>query len=136
MPATFKISVVTPERQVLAAEARSAVLPAYDGELGILPKRAALLTRLGSGTLRVEEASGTKRTLFISGGFAQMVDDKLTLLTEEARDPQTVTAEVAQQAQAAVVSLPRKSDAEAEKRERADARARSLGRIARNRRED
>ncbi len=136
MSGTFQISVVTPEREVLATEARFVALPAYDGEIGILPKRAALLTQLGSGTLRVEEASGAKRALFVSGGFAQMIDDKLTLLTDEAREPESVTAEVAQQAQAAASALPRQSDAQAANRARAEARAKALGHVARSLRRD
>ena len=131
MSGTFQISVVTPEREVLATEARSVVFPAYDGEMGILPKRAALLTQLGSGTLRIEEASGAKRTLFVSGGFAQMVDDRLTLLTDEARDIESLTEVFARQAESASVALPRQSDAQAEKRLRAEIRARVVAHIAR-----
>ena len=131
MASTFHVSVVTPEREVLGCEARFVSLPAFDGEMGILPKRAALLTQLGSGTLRVEEASGAKRSLFVSGGFAQMVDDKLTLLTEEARELDQVTADLARDAKSAADALPRVTDVQATKQDRADARARSLARIAR-----
>lgn len=136
MSGTFHLSVVTPEREVLATEARFVALPAYDGEIGILPKRAALLTRLGSGNLRVEETSGATRTLFVSGGVAQMLGDKLTLLTEEAREPESVSIEAAQQAQTAASALPRASDEQAEKRARAEARAKALGRVARANRRD
>ena len=132
MSGTFQLSVVTPEREVLATEARFVAFPAYDGEIGIFPKRAALLTQLGSGSLRVEEASGAKHTLFVSGGFAQMVDDKLTLLTSEARELESITKAVAEQAQAAAVALPRASDAQAEKRAKAETRAKALGRVARS----
>lgn len=135
MSGTFRLSVVTPEREVLATEARFVALPAYDGEIGILPNRAALLTRLGSGTLRVEESSGAKRSLFVSGGVAQMLDDKLTLLTQEAREPESITADVAQQAHTAAAALPRATDAQAETRARAEARAQALGRVARARRD-
>jgi F-type H+-transporting ATPase subunit epsilon len=131
MSGTFELSVVTPEREVLACAARFVALPAYDGEIGILPRRAALLTQLGSGTLRVEEASGARRSLFVSGGFAQMAEGKLTLLTEEARAPEAVTPELARAASAAAAALPRATDAEAEKRWRAAARARALARLAR-----
>jgi F-type H+-transporting ATPase subunit epsilon len=100
--------------------------------MGILAHRAPLLAKLGSGMLRVEEASGAKQNLFIAGGFAQMVDDKLTLLTEEALAPEKVTAEAAAQAFAAAEKLPNRSEAENAKREAALARARALGRLAKN----
>ncbi len=80
---TFQCSVVTPERAVLDCEARSAVFPAHDGEIGILRGRAPLLCRLGIGSMRVEAADG-KHVLVIDGGFGQMVDNKLTILTEQA----------------------------------------------------
>lgn len=131
MAGTFQLSVVTPEREVLAVEARFAALPAYDGEIGILPRRAALLTQLGSGLLRIEEAGGAKRQLFVSGGFAQMVDDKLTLLTEEAREPEAVTAEAAAASLAEAGALAATSDAEFAKKDRALARARALRRATR-----
>ncbi len=85
MPAeAFHCSVVTPERAVLESEAQFVAFPAHDGEVGIMPQRAPLLCRLGTGILRVKTTDGTHR-FFIDGGFAQMVDNKLTLLTEQAR---------------------------------------------------
>jgi F-type H+-transporting ATPase subunit epsilon len=79
----FQCSVVTPERAVLDVEARSVVFPAHDGLVGILTNRAPLLTQLGIGPLKVETGAET-HLLMIDGGFAQMVDNKLTLLTEQA----------------------------------------------------
>jgi F-type H+-transporting ATPase subunit epsilon len=131
MAGTFQLSVVTPEREVLAVEARFAALPAFDGEIGVLPKRAALLTQLGSGLLRIEEAGGRKRQLFVSGGFAQMVDDKLTLLTEEARETDEVTADAAAASLGEATAMPGVSDSEFAKKQRAVTRARALRRAAR-----
>jgi len=131
MAGTFRLSVVTPEREVLAVEARSASLPAYDGEIGILPRRAALLTQLGSGLLRIETADGGRRQLFVSGGFAQMVDDKLTLLTEEACEPEAIAADAAATSLAAAAALASTSEAEFVKKQRAVARARALRRATR-----
>lgn len=132
MPGTFQLSVVTPEREVLAVEAKFVALPAYDGEMGILAQRAPLLAKLGSGLLRVEEASGGKRSLFVAGGFAQMVDDKLTLLTEEALEPEKITAERAKASLAEAEKLPNRTEADNARREAAFARARALGRLARS----
>lgn len=81
----FQISVVTPEKAVLDCEARSVVFPAHDGLMGILTNRAPLLTQLGAGPLRIDEAEGnTSHHYDIAGGFAQMVDNRLTILTERA----------------------------------------------------
>ena len=93
---TFHCSVVTPERAILECDASSAVFPAHDGEIGILPRRAPLLCRLGTGILRVKTES-EERKFFIDGGFAQMVDNRLTLLTEQARGTDEVDLETARQ---------------------------------------
>jgi len=95
MAGTFRVAVVTPEREVAALMAKFVALPAFDGEMGILAKRAPLLTQLGSGLLRIEGADGAKVSFFVSGGFAQMVEDKLTVLTPEALEPSAVSAEAA-----------------------------------------
>jgi F-type H+-transporting ATPase subunit epsilon len=130
MAGTFKLSVVTPEREVLAVEAKFVALPAYDGEMGILAQRAPLLAQLGAGMLRVEEASGAKRSIFVAGGFAQMVDNKLTLLTEEALEPEKITGEKAKESLAEAGKLPNRTADENKRRESAFARARALGRTS------
>ena len=132
MPESFRVRVVTPERELLATEAKLVVFPAFDGEMGILPRRAALLAQLGAGMLRIEEAAGGRRTLFVAGGFVQMVDDQLTLLTEEARESTALTAEEARMSLEAAAALPTRSAAEQGQRERALARALAMGRLARS----
>ena len=82
----FQLAVVTPEAAVLDTEARFVALPAHDGEIGVLRDRAPLLIKLDVGLLRAETADGTIR-LYVDGGFAEMIDNRLTVLTEEARDP-------------------------------------------------
>ncbi len=89
---TFQCSVVTPERAVLECEAKSVTLPAWDGEIGILRNRAPLVCRLGIGELRIETPS-EKHTLFLDGGFAEMSDNRLTILTSAARLPEELTQE-------------------------------------------
>ena len=130
MAGTFHVAVVTPEREVVALEARFVALPAFDGEMGILARRAPLLTQLGSGPLRIEAADGGKRQLFVAGGFAQMVDDRLTILTEEALEPAQVTEAAARASYEKASALASHSDVEAEHKQRALDRARALARAA------
>jgi F-type H+-transporting ATPase subunit epsilon len=86
---TFHCSVITPERTVLDTEATFAALPAHDGELGILTNRAPLVCRLGIGVLRVE-ADRIRHSFFLDGGFAQMVSNRLTILTQQARSAKEI----------------------------------------------
>ena len=79
----FRCDIVTPDREVFNDTVSGVVLPAHDGQVGILTNRAPLLVRLGTGTLTAT-TSGGDRTFQVSGGVAQMKDNKLTVLTEKA----------------------------------------------------
>jgi F-type H+-transporting ATPase subunit epsilon len=79
----FHCVVVTPERVVLDRQAEFAALPAWDGEVGIMRARAPLMVKLGIGVMRVKAADG-EHELAIDGGFAEMVDNRLSVLTEHA----------------------------------------------------
>jgi F-type H+-transporting ATPase subunit epsilon len=92
---SFQCVVVTPEQQVLDESCTQVILPAFDGEIGILTGRAPLLAKLGVGVLRVDLAGGQKRAYFIDGGIAQMKDNRLTVLTTEATVPSDIDAEAA-----------------------------------------
>lgn len=78
-------SVLTPEERVLQATATSVVIPAHDGEIGILNMRAPLLCELGCGTLRIETTDEGPKRLHLEGGFAQVLDNEVIVLTEKAR---------------------------------------------------
>lgn len=97
MAATFHLTVVTPERSVLDTEVKFVALPAHDGEIGIMRNRAPLLVRLAPGALRAD-TDGGPRTLFIDGGFAEMADNRLTVLTEAAMQPEELDAEAISEA--------------------------------------
>ena len=77
---------------------------------------------MGIGVLRVESPEG-KQTLYVDGGFAQMVGDKLTLLTEGAKRLDELDRGKAEAALAAARELPMLTDAEFEGRQKAIARA-------------
>ena len=89
MANTFRCRLITPEAQVLDEPAISAVIPCWDGQLGILAHRAAMVAELGTGELKIEfpDKSGAgagKRTFFVSDGFAQMLNNSLTILAASA----------------------------------------------------
>ena len=91
----FQCVVVTPEQQVLDESCTQVILPAHDGEIGILTDRAPLLAKLGVGVLRIDLANGQKRSYFVDGGVAQMKDNHLTVLTGEAKLPEEIDLESA-----------------------------------------
>jgi F-type H+-transporting ATPase subunit epsilon len=131
---SFHCSVITPERAVLETDATFVAFPAHDGEVGILPNRAPLLYKMGAGELRVEGPEGTT-ILFVDGGFAQMVENRLTLLTEVAKRLEEIDpAAIARQVEEAH-RMPMKTDAEFKARQRvldsAQAQRRMLARHGR-----
>ncbi len=90
--------VVTPERTLFDELVEFVALPLYDGELGVLPGRSPLLGRLGFGELRTT-AQGSVKRYFVDGGFAQVRDDVVTILTNRAipaalLDPQAAEKEL------------------------------------------
>ena len=78
----LKVSVISPEAVLFEGEAESVVAPAHDGEVGILTGHAPLMALLGEGELRLGGASG--RHFKVSGGFMQVLDDQVRVVTERA----------------------------------------------------
>ncbi|WP_337169394.1 ATP synthase F1 subunit epsilon [Gemmatimonas aurantiaca] len=83
MSDALKVSVISPERVLFEGTARGVIAPAFDGEVGILPLHAPLMTLLGKGTLRIDTTQGEKRYT-VDGGFLQVVDDQVRVVTEQA----------------------------------------------------
>jgi F-type H+-transporting ATPase subunit epsilon len=123
--------VVTPERAVFDEVADFVALPMFDGELGVAPGRAALIGRLGTGELRTRKAGVTKR-YFVDGGFAQVRDNVVTVLTERAQKAEEISVESAQAALSKALQPTAKPE-EQQAHEKAQQRARAQLRIARRR---
>jgi F-type H+-transporting ATPase subunit epsilon len=82
-----KASIISPERVLFEGEVSSIVAPAFDGEVGILSRHAPMVTLLGTGVLRLEGAGaggGGGRRFNVSGGFLQVADDVVRVVTESA----------------------------------------------------
>ena len=75
------VTVVSPERAVFDEAADAVVAPAYDGQIGILPHHAPLLTLLGTGELTVRQG-GTSRRFQLAGGFLQVVADAVRVVAD------------------------------------------------------
>ncbi|MHC4444209.1 MAG: ATP synthase F1 subunit epsilon [Planctomycetota bacterium] len=80
---SFQCSVITPEKQVYDDIVDSVSIPAHDGEIGILFNRAPLVCKLGIGALRIRKGDDEQRW-FVDGGFAQVLENRLVLLTDQA----------------------------------------------------
>ena len=79
----LKVSVISPERILFDGSVDSVVAPAFDGEVGILPGHAPMMTLLGKGSLRLG-TNGSAGKFTVEGGFLQVVDDAVRVVTERA----------------------------------------------------
>ena len=95
LPTSFFLTVVTRERKILETDAVELVLPAYDGEIGVLPGHAPLLTLLKVGVMRYR-TNGTSQSLVISWGFAEILPERVIVMAETARLPQEIDASAAE----------------------------------------
>ncbi len=84
MAATFRCAIVTPARTQFEQDAVYASFPAWDGQQGVIAGQSPLLSRLGYGPLRVDEAGGKSHWFLVEGGFAQVSEGSLTILTPRA----------------------------------------------------
>lgn len=77
----MRVSVISPDAAVFDGEADSLTVPAWDGQVGILPRHAPMMTLLGRGTLQVRQGAVTRR-FTVEGGFLQVVDDVVRVVAE------------------------------------------------------
>lgn len=122
--------VVTPERTELDRTVEELTLPMYDGELGVQKGRAAMIGRLGYGALKFQGPSGQER-LFIDGGFAQVENDVVSVLTARAIKLESLDVDEARANLAAALEMPGSTPALQKLRSDAVNRARGVLRTAR-----
>jgi F-type H+-transporting ATPase subunit epsilon len=105
MATALTVRLVTPQGKLLDAQASYVSVPAHDGLIGFQPGRAPIVFELGLGEMKVtfagdgKNTGGGSRSFFVDSGFAQMVDNKLTVLTSKAApadeiDPAAAKAEL------------------------------------------
>lgn len=125
--------VVTPEATLLDEPVVSVTLPLFDGSYGILPGHDPVVGRLGTGELKARSASGAAARLFVDGGFVQVRDNVVTVLTNDAQPAQAVNEAEAAKALEQLQQQPALTPDQQDEKEIAVARARALLRFARNR---
>jgi len=85
LPEAIELVVVTPARQLLRETVVEVTVPGLEGELGVLPGHAPLMTELGIGELHYKSAGASQATaLAIIRGFAEVLPDRVTVLAETA----------------------------------------------------
>jgi F-type H+-transporting ATPase subunit epsilon len=121
--------VVTPEKTLFDEWVDFVALPLFDGELGVMPGRAPLIGRLGFGELRTRVASEVHR-YFVDGGFAQVRNNVVTVLTQRAIPAAQVDANAAARELEAADKQSIVTDLEYAEHVKAVSRARGMLRVA------
>jgi F-type H+-transporting ATPase subunit epsilon len=85
----LKLDLATPTRLVVSQAVDEVVIPGVDGYFGVLPGHAPLLARLGAGEVMYRDGRA-ERYLAVSGGFAEVGPDRVTVLAETAERPEEI----------------------------------------------
>ena len=98
MAEKIKIQVVTPNKIVVDDEANIVMAPGSDGEFGVLSGHTPFLTGLQVGTVHYRDENDQERFIFVNGGFAEALPDKVTILAESAERRRDIDKARAQEA--------------------------------------
>jgi F-type H+-transporting ATPase subunit epsilon len=99
LPDSIQLIIVTPERQLLRESVVEVTLPGAEGQLGVLPGHAPLITELGIGELSFEtKGSGESVPVAVISGFAEILGDRVTVLAETAERPEEIDISRAEEA--------------------------------------
>jgi F-type H+-transporting ATPase subunit epsilon len=109
----LQLEIVTPERLAYADTVDAVTLPGGEGELGVLPHHAPLVSTLGVGELRIRKG-GAEESFAIVGGFLQVLPDKVVVMAETADMASEIDLEKAQEARREAERLLESGHVEAE----------------------
>ena len=84
MPDQVQFELVTPERLLLSQPVDMVVVPGTEGNFGVLPGHALLISTIRPGTIEVYEGQSVTQRIFVAGGFAEVTPERCTVLADEA----------------------------------------------------
>jgi len=84
MAATIHVDVVSAEESIYSGDAEFVVLPGEEGELGVYPRHAPLLTRIKPGSVRIRKPGGEEELVFVAGGILEIQPQVVTVLADTA----------------------------------------------------
>ncbi len=125
---TMHVEVVTAERELYSGEADVVIAPGSEGELGILPRHAALLTTLKVGQLLIR-LGGAEEPLFVSGGFLEVSNNSVTVLAETAERAEEIDQARAEAARRSAQEHLQQAQSDVERAELVGALERAVARL-------
>jgi F-type H+-transporting ATPase subunit epsilon len=101
MAGTIHVDIVSPEGQMFAGEATMVFVPGVEGEIGIAPRHAPLLTTLTAGVVRVQSEGQEEQSFYVGGGALEIQPNKVSVLADTAARARDLDEAAAQAAKAA-----------------------------------
>ena len=92
------LEIITAERQVYSDEVDMVIVPGFDGQLGILPRHAPLMTMLKPGELMVRKNGAEDMYVAVSGGFMEVLGNRVSVLADTCERSDEIDEERAEQA--------------------------------------
>jgi F-type H+-transporting ATPase subunit epsilon len=97
MADTFEFEIVAPAASMLSEPAELVIIPGAEGNFGVMPGHAPLLSMLRPGTIEIRDRSlKVLEQIFVEGGFAEVTPERCTILAEEALPVREITREEAE----------------------------------------
>ena len=126
----MKCIVVTPEKTEVDQEATFVVVPLYDGEYGVDKGHTPTVGRVGAGELRIKTPEGEKLSFYIEGGFMEILNDTVSILTNRVIPQGELSAQDAEAALASALEKPQSNEELRQAKEMAVKAARQQIRLA------
>ena len=98
MERTFGLHIVASDKDFYSGRGKKIVLPMKDGAICILPRHSDLMIAIVPGEMRFETADGEQRTAIVGGGFAQIINNRVTVLADSVERPEDIDLKRAQEA--------------------------------------
>lgn len=121
MAETTQFELVSPARLVMSEPVEMVVIPGVEGNFGVLPRHAPMLSTVRPGVIDIHAGGTVETRLFVAGGFAEVTDARCTVLAEEAFPLDEVTAEQARERLQAARDDVAEAEDDAPARRRAEA---------------
>ena len=93
-----EFELVSPEKLLLSRKVDMVVVPGAEGDMGVLPQHSPAITTVRPGTIVVYEGGAVTNRIFIAGGFAEVSDNRCTVLAEEAMPIEDIDKNAVEQA--------------------------------------
>ena len=126
---SINCNVVTPAETAVETEVSSITLPLFDGDKGVMADHAPMIGRLGNGELKLQTTEGGLK-FYIEGGFVQVLDNKVSILTNRVIAVEDLEPGTIQQELGDALAMPGNNDEELDLRERAVDAVRAQLRVA------